>query len=419
MKYFASQISDNLHKTPEGYLLAIGVKIGRTGVMEYAKGETPLEVGHDGIVYVSRSAEELFKAETIASFEGKPLTIKHPNDFVNAENWKDLAKGVMQSVRQDGDDLICDILITDKDAIELINQGIRQLSCGYEAEYEQTGEGKGIQKNIIGNHLALVEEGRAGDAYKIKDEKGVKKMSKLNEALKKMFGKTADEVVADYEKEEKKATDKSAYDELVAMFKDIGEKIEKLGQPMDEKKDEEKKEDSKDEEVAPGLEERLKALEEKVTKLLAHESEEMIDEDVEEDVIVDKESEEFNDEEEKEEEYKLTGDEAARVEILAPGLESSKQFKTEALKVAYKTADGKKAIDALTNSAPNFKDESQVNMLFVAASELLKAQRGQDLSKAKKVTTKDYSSTLFKDEGVITAEKMNEINNKFYNKAGR
>lgn len=436
MKYFATRISDNLHETPEGYILAIGVRIGRVGEMEYARGETPIEPGPDGIVHISRSAEELFKPETIASFEGKPLTIQHPTEFVNPNNWRNLAKGIMKNVRrgkgETADDLVCDILITDSHAISLVKNGLRQLSCGYEAEYVQTGEGTGEQKNIVGNHLALVEEGRAGDAYAIRDEKGVVRMNKkVAETLKALFGKTIDEAVAKEEKTSKskskdkkkaaKTGDNKMYDELVAMYKDLGEKIAKMGQPAgDEDKGEE---ESKDEEVAPSLEERLKALEEKVSKLVERESKEdeveVGDEEEEEEVVIDSEEEEVADEEKEESEdaegeFELTGDEKARIEILAPGLTPTKDFKSQALKAAYKTADGKKAIDTLTGGKPDFKNEGAVEMLFVASSELLKSGRVKDLARSKR--TQDFQSAIFSGEEAVTAEKMNELNAKHYNR---
>jgi len=441
LKYFASKISDNLHKTPEGYLLAIGVSIGRTGEMEYGAGETPLEVGSDGIVRISRTEEELFRPETVASFEGKPFTIRHPRDFVDPKNWKELAKGIMQNVRrgtgEQDQDLVADLLITDQIAISLVENGMRQLSCGYEAEYLQTGEGTGIQKQIIGNHLALVEEGRAGDAYKINDHKGDSSMNaKLEAALKKLFGKTSDQIMKDAEAKEAdekaaaakkaKAKDGKAYDELVAMCKDLMSKVEKLGQPTDEDKPDDKpapkkKEgDGKDEEVATSLEDRLKALEAIVNKLVERESKEdeveVGDEEEEEEVIVDEEgSEEETGDEEEEEGPKLTGDEKSKLEILAPGSEAtSKNFKADALKIAYKTADGKKAIDALTGGKPTFDSADQVNILFNAVPELLKSERGTSLARTK---TKDFASSIFaQDEGAMTAEKMNELNAKHYNK---
>lgn len=426
MKYFASKVSENLHKTPEGYLLAIGVPIGRIGEMEYGPGETPISVGNDGIVRISREEKELFKPETIASFEGKPFTIGHPAQFVDPENWKELAKGIVQNVRRGTgefkDDLLADILITDAIAISLVENGKRQLSCGYEAEYVHTGPGIGIQKNIIGNHLALVEEGRAGDAYKINDHKGESSMNKkLEAALKKIFGKTSDEIMK--EAEDKEAAEKAAenkdtknpgYDELVAAFKDLLGKFEKIGQPADEKAEKlPMKKEGEDQDMISILQEKIEMLEKTVEKLVKHEEEEMEmegeeeieDEENEEEVIVD---------EDKEDGPKLTGDEKSKFEILAPGLNPTKEFKKDALKTVYKTEDGKKYIDSLTNGAPVFDKAEQVEILFNAVPELLKSTRNKQFSKTKTV---DFNSTIFSnDDGAMTAEKMNEMNAKFYNK---
>ncbi len=440
MKYFATQISENLHKTPEGYLLAIGVSIGRTGEMEYAKGEVPLEPGDDGIIRVARSAKELFKPETIASFEGKSFTIRHPQDFVDSTNWKELTKGIMQNVRKgEGDqdqDLVADLLITDHSAILLVENGMRELSCGYEAEYLQTGPGTGIQKNIVGNHLALVEEGRAGSAYKINDQKGVPTMNKkLEAALKKIFGKTSDQIMKEADEKEKaekaaaakknKTGDGKSYDELVALCKDLMSKVEKMGQPNDEAEEEEKevkkvpkkKEGAaEDEEVSASLEDRLKALEAVVNKLVQGESEEEVgDEEEEEEVVQDEDMEEESEDsaDEEEEGPKLTGDDKSKMEILAPGLSVTKDFKAEALKAAYKTADGKKHIDALTGGKPTFDSAEQVSILFTAVPQMLKAERSTALSRTK---TSDFNSTIFSDQGEMTAEAMNKKNEEFYNK---
>ncbi len=404
----------------------MGVSIGRTGDMEYGRGEVPIEAGSNGIVIISRSEKELFKPETLASFEGKPFTIKHPEDFVDAKNWKDLAKGIIQNVRrgegEQKDDLVADILVTDVDAISLIENGVRQLSCGYEAEYFETGKGTGEQKNIVGNHLALVEEGRAGDTYKINDQKGVNNMNKkLDAILKKLLGKTADQIMKDEEAKEKaeKSKDAVAMDELVAMCDKMAEAIKKIGQPNDEKPVVEKKKEeapAKDEEVNAPLEERLKALEAAVAKLLERESKEdevpVADEDEEEEVVMDEDEEESED---AKGEFELTGDEKSKKEILAPGLVATKDFKVQALKQAYKTEDGKKSIDSVTGGKPDFASVDMVNILFNAIPEMLKTERNGQVAKTKKTT--DYNSSIFAEGNeVMTAEKMNELNNKFYNK---
>lgn len=432
MKYFATKISDNISETPEGFLVCIGVPIARTGAMDYGRGETPLEVGDDDVVVIDREEDEVFRPETIASFEGKPLTIKHPEDFVDPTNWSTLAKGSMQNVRRGegefSDSLIADILITDAVAISLVKNGLRGLSCGYEAEYTQTGEGRGKQTNIIGNHLALVEEGRAGSAYAINDKKGVLSMKQktMADKFKSIFAKAIDESMMDEDmdkdkkgakdaevdkeddkKDDKKSEDAGAYDDLVKMVKDLGEKLDGM---KPESKDEPEA-DGEDEEVAPGLEDRLKTLEMAVQKLMEKMGNEAGDED-EEEMVGDE------DEEESEDELCVmgkAGDTASRAEILAPGIKHTKDVKVKALRAAYGTKDGKKVIESLTGGKPPaFNSPEKVNTLFIAASELMKASRGSDLSKTK---VRDFSSTVFADSSVMTAEKMNEINAKKYKQA--
>ncbi len=68
------------------------------------------------------------------------------------------------------DILLADLLITDKAAIESVRAGLREVSCGYDADYEQIEPGRGRQRNIIGNHVALVEKGRCGSRCAIGDK---------------------------------------------------------------------------------------------------------------------------------------------------------------------------------------------------------------------------------------------------------
>lgn len=445
--YTTSKLSENIHETPEGYLVCIGVPIARTGEMVYGEGETPLETDEEGKILIDREADEVFRPETIASFEGKAITITHPIEFVDPSNWSRLAKGVLQNVRRgEGDqknDLIADLLITDSVAINLVKNGLREVSCGYEAEYTQTGEGKGLQTKIIGNHLALVDEGRAGSAYAINDHKGKGSTMKLKEKIKAIFAKAQDEAMAmadaeekpaekkdekkdekakDAEKEvpaEKKSEDAGAYDELVKMVKDLGEKVGAMAKPKDEStkatENEPAKVDAKDEDPMGAMEERLKALEASVAKLLEMEAGES--EDAEEGE--EKESKDADEEESEDDDFEestMTGDTASRVEILAPGLKAkAKDAKAMAITAAYATKDGKALIESLNGGkAPDLKDDARVNMLFIAASEVLKASRTSDFSKTKQ--TRDFDSSEAASKGAMTAEQMNAINAKHYGK---
>ncbi len=172
--YTTDQLSPNQHLTPEGFLLCKDVAIGRTGEMLYAAGEIPVKAGLDGLIRISREPDAVFHEDTIASFQGKPITLDHPGSDVNPRNWTELAKGIVQHVRRgEGSSdglLLSDLLITDETAIKSVRAGLRQVSCGYDAEYEQIEAGRGRQRNIIGNHVALVEKGRCGERCAIGDK---------------------------------------------------------------------------------------------------------------------------------------------------------------------------------------------------------------------------------------------------------
>lgn len=176
--YTVEKLGERMQKTPEGFLLCFDVPIARTGQMLYGPDETPIAVGPDGITRIERTAEEVFRDATIASFNGKSVVNDHPDNEEGAvfpKNWKDLTVGVVLDPRRGKgalDDLLfADLLITDEDAIEDVMSGKREVSCGYDADYMETGAGRGYQKNIVGNHVALVEKGRCGVRCSIGDSK--------------------------------------------------------------------------------------------------------------------------------------------------------------------------------------------------------------------------------------------------------
>jgi hypothetical protein len=185
--YYGSRISDNLARTPEGFLICQNVPIARTGMQKYLGNEMGLE--DNNIYEVEREPTDVFSPETIASFEGKPFTDEHPvGNEVSPENASWLVKGSVQNVhRGSGDEenmLLADIVVYDKSAIQAIEDGKREISCGYECVYEPLENGKYRQTGIVGNHVALVKKGRAGEKVAIKDEQpkeeGGKKMPSEN-----------------------------------------------------------------------------------------------------------------------------------------------------------------------------------------------------------------------------------------------
>ena len=173
MHYYGTRLSENISKRePEGYLLCLNVPVARTGIQEYLPSELGLPSG-PGSVAVYRPPEEVFSAATVASFEGMPVTNDHPPEGVDVTNIRALQKGHAHNVRRgsgkEGDLLLADLIITDPALITaILEEGKREISCGY--TYELCLEdGQYIQRKIRGNHVAVVDAGRAGARVSIRD----------------------------------------------------------------------------------------------------------------------------------------------------------------------------------------------------------------------------------------------------------
>jgi len=129
-------------------------------------------------IKVYRSPEEVFHPDTIHSFEGKAVTDNHPpgDDFVTPENFAELAMGHMQNVRKGKEPLesgeyplVADLMITREPLLsEVRNKKKREVSCGYEFNIDRDGDVI-LQISMIGNHVAVVDKGRAGVEARITD----------------------------------------------------------------------------------------------------------------------------------------------------------------------------------------------------------------------------------------------------------
>lgn len=168
--YYGSRISPNQIETAEGYLICRSVPIARTGDQRYTAREVMQDGDPSQMVIVHRRPEDVFAEETIASFEGKPVTDDHPPENVQAENFASYARGHVQNVRRAGDNLVGDVYITDaKLASDVKHRVKREISCGYQCDLVPDGAGGYYQTNIRGNHVAVVLRGRAGHDVAIHD----------------------------------------------------------------------------------------------------------------------------------------------------------------------------------------------------------------------------------------------------------
>lgn len=412
--YSVAQLSDRISATPEGFLICEGVPITRAGELLYAPSETPVTPNGSATV-ISRTVEDIHDPATIASFEGKPVTINHPDDFVTPDNWRELAVGVVQNVRpgegDDADKLLADLLITDYEAISAVkSKRLREVSCGYEAEYVEIAPGKGRQENIIGNHVALVAAGRCGSECAIFDHAPKKENPPMTMKQKIMgiFGKALDEAMPE---ETPPANDQGVEQPevaqvlaaIMARLEAIEASLKPAGDgdmpPAGEGEGDPAAAEAGDqppaaagEEPAAGAEDpvqkRLDVIEAALAKLLGVEEQEHGREiaEVGESADMCKDTETI-----------------ARAEILAPGIAKTADVKEKALNAAYATEDGKAIINSLL--AGKTFDSADKDMLFVAASEMLKGVRRSQLNQ--RVALDSLPSMK---SGEMTPEKINEMN---------
>ena len=197
--YYGSTISPNIDRSPEGYLICRNVPINRTGVQIYSAGEMGLEGDPDREVKVYRLEDDVFAPAALASLEGKDITRGHPSEMLTVDNQSIYTKGHLENIRRDRENTVADLMIKDPALVSDVENGVlREVSCGYYCTYEPYLDGY-KQTHIIGNHVAVVPKGRAGETVAIKDaapkaEKGLKQMKKeTKEALYRFFGLAAND----------------------------------------------------------------------------------------------------------------------------------------------------------------------------------------------------------------------------------
>lgn len=143
-----------------GYMYGV-IKCARTGFQEYHTSE--LGLMGDEMIQVHRSSSEVFSKDSRKTFVHVPITIGHPQDGVNSENWDEFAVGETSTdVKFEGEWVHVPFMIKSADAIAKIKAGANKASMGYKCEVAFI-DGRYEQKNIEINHLAFVEFPRAGD----------------------------------------------------------------------------------------------------------------------------------------------------------------------------------------------------------------------------------------------------------------
>lgn len=397
MKYFFNtQIGDMRYRLSDGSLLCKDVPIARTGEQRYSADDLPdIEPDENGLIIVERTADEVFSEETMASFEGMSITIDHPSDisgdivFVDPDNWRELAFGHCQNVRRGNDKnadlLLADLVVKDAEAIKAIDDGLRQISCGYDAHYEQLSPGRARQSLITGNHVALVNKGRAGLRCAIGDKDTMQ--LKKKPGFLALFARAVKTGDADDIAELVSASGDSEIPPNYALAPQMPEQETPT---MDSDRPE-------------WVDELLSAI-----QSLAPKTTDSDDEEDDKDKAGDSEDDEdkeMSGDSDEEKESKVTGDTAYRAELITPGVELPAKVKNTDFKRSVLAAADKQLVRMVVGDSDIKKlPKLAVDMAFNAVSELAKTRNTKSRTTDRALPTDN------------SIQSINERNRAFWNK---
>lgn len=171
---------DSVRTVDDNGYLHVGISnITKEQVAPYLGSEIPgfekLGLKPDEIYNVYRPASELSKPSTVESLNGIPVLLKHAEDSAEAPA-SNRVGSTGTDAKWEPPYLTNSLHIQDADAIRRINDGtMREISMGYfYTPVLKHGEFEGepydiVMTDISCNHVALVEEGRAGHDVSVKD----------------------------------------------------------------------------------------------------------------------------------------------------------------------------------------------------------------------------------------------------------
>lgn len=153
-----------------GYMTVRDNPIIRAGVFQYLGKSIP-GADPEKIYNVLRPLEELAKPETLKSFAGLPIIDEHEmvgDRYPRGPEERGVHGATMENVELKGLDVLAPLRIFSRSLRRLVDAGKKGLSLGYNCVWEKSsGVFDGttyhyIQRNIRGDHLALVTQGRNG-----------------------------------------------------------------------------------------------------------------------------------------------------------------------------------------------------------------------------------------------------------------
>jgi hypothetical protein len=236
-----SALSENWELTPEGFLI-VPVVVAKKMVLDYPEYGTRELVG-----------DAIFSKEFLESCDGCPFVLEHPvNESgrsveVLPDNFEEYVKGVLIDPRpeRENDRVVGKIKVWDKDVIEKIkSRELRELSQGYHCVFiDSPGVYRGerydrVQTEIIMNHIALVQEGRAGSEVAVMNSKKWREATRrMEESMAKNKRRNMDEQTTEAGKPNPQNADgeletEEQQEQEDARFAAIEEKLEILAQAI-------------------------------------------------------------------------------------------------------------------------------------------------------------------------------------------
>ena len=152
--------------------------ISKVGVFPYMGRSISDECEPDKIYYVYRSADTLAKSVDTWDNPPKPFINDHEmlgEGFSKVDDRP--VQGVIHNPVFEDDTLYADISVYSESLKDKIENGKKELSLGYFCKYrKEKGIYKGqaydfVQEDMVGNHIALVDNGRCGSDVRVFDHK--------------------------------------------------------------------------------------------------------------------------------------------------------------------------------------------------------------------------------------------------------
>ncbi len=274
-----------------GFLHVAVSAVTREQVAPYRGNEIPnyqeLGFNADAIYYGYRPASELSKEDTIRSLNGIPIQFEHHTDYAAAPAKMTRIGSTGTDAKWDAPYLTNSLHFQDKAAIDRIIDGsMKELSLGYRYEpIRKKGTFNGqdydfVMTDISCNHLALVEEGRAGHEVCVGDAK-LKQGEQMSDPISKAV-ETMAQGILDVQQENEQENDPvknevqmdGKLEKLLAAMKANGEDLSKYEDILNGAEDDDLVEDPTDEQdKKPAEDDELASEENKATEGLPAEDE--------------------------------------------------------------------------------------------------------------------------------------------------